>query len=623
MGRARGQSLILVLAILLVIPLLGLMFLRLVVGDIDFVTRREGMVTADLLAQSGMEYALFMLNHGDWLDRPRPFRYDGVVGSGRFRVTVSGDRSSNVLTVVSEGMGQCRGKCRYTAQVSNPANMTGFAMCVGNHDVQAGRPKPAVVQIGSEGVAANSVTQEVLRIPDSGAVMVGGGRDPHFGGVVVGSDYVIDENGSALTRDSVGPVSAGHYVISYADGRIVFSASDQGRCVYVIYDYLRTVPLPPSQLVVKLADDPVRELSERVHDCNGRQFQHSSIFPDTQGGYFIDYDRASLRLSGFDAGASLRTTFSLLGTRISGPVHVNGDIEWCHLNRLYMIEGRDDVISVTGEFRYAPGSRVQIMTEKHSVTDVRAANLMPRSYRDAAPSVPIPLVGLAWLRRQADPARGGDGLYIDNSQDVEREVIGPTGSGDRTNWAGQALYREWQGTEGRYWENGVFHAPGRMLDLTSLAEEEARNGLIFAEGNLRLKGRVPAGRRLTIVSANNIYIEGSIWSSEPDSSVAIVAERSICINLSELDPVGAEGVSLGMYVNAAVVARTGTLAVIPGGATNSELLFNGAIYMNEVYPNIEWAKAFASITYLYDPGLRRSGTSPRFLASLLRMQRTN
>ncbi len=55
------------------------------------------------------------------------------------------------------------------------------------------------------------------------------------------------------------------------------------------------------------------------------------------------------------------------------------------------------------------------------------------------------------------------------------------------------------------------------------------NGIIYAEGNLRVKGTIP-NRQLTVVSGSNIYIEGSLVRSERNSSLALMAQDNVVVN---------------------------------------------------------------------------------------------
>ncbi|MCL5103714.1 MAG: hypothetical protein M1133_06315 [Armatimonadetes bacterium] len=75
------------------------------------------------------------------------------------------------------------------------------------------------------------------------------------------------------------------------------------------------------------------------------------------------------------------------------------------------------------------------------------------------------------------------------------------------------------------------------------------NGVIYAEGNVRIRGMLPPNMQLTVVSGENIYIEGSLlkyrdpaWRStsmdtwrgaDPTCGLALLAKQNICVNTTQ------------------------------------------------------------------------------------------
>jgi len=62
-------------------------------------------------------------------------------------------------------------------------------------------------------------------------------------------------------------------------------------------------------------------------------------------------------------------------------------------------------------------------------------------------------------------------------------------------------------------------------------------GVIYAEGNIRIRGVIPRGRQLTVVSGGNIFIEGNLMKPRlpiglPDetSTIALLAKENIVVN---------------------------------------------------------------------------------------------
>ncbi|MCL5104155.1 MAG: hypothetical protein M1133_08580 [Armatimonadetes bacterium] len=79
----------------------------------------------------------------------------------------------------------------------------------------------------------------------------------------------------------------------------------------------------------------------------------------------------------------------------------------------------------------------------------------------------------------------------------------------------------------------------------------AGNGVIYAEGNIRIRGMLPPDMQLTVASGENIYIEGSLlkyrkpdWKNDsnerrdwrgadPTCGLALLAKQNICVNTTQ------------------------------------------------------------------------------------------
>jgi hypothetical protein len=102
---------------------------------------------------------------------------------------------------------------------------------------------------------------------------------------------------------------------------------------------------------------------------------------------------------------------------------------------------------------------------------------------------------------------------------------------------------------------------GRVIDWYEGGTRHIEgNGVVFAEGNIRIRGMLPKGMKLTIVSNQNIYIDGSVlkyrdpkWnptSSDPyrgadcTGGLALLARQNIIVNttqfFSPLNTIGAD-----------------------------------------------------------------------------------
>jgi len=608
--------LIIALLAILLLAVVAAVFVRLVAGNIDFSGRQAAVLSAEHLARSGLDYAAHQLGCGDWLDRPRPFALVRNLGRGRIDIRVS-DFNSRMLKVQSTGFDETGVRRKLCMFVGRPDVMTDHVLCVLNFDITNGRYRTgSIVRIGSGDTGVSSISEELHIVPEDGIVKSEAPHDRYYAGLVPGTTCVIDDSGAELDIEGLQPEGPGHYSVDLASGTFVFHRSDAGRRICLFYDYFRRVPLAPNPYAVVLPNAPVKPNSERVWDANGVHFRRSYVFPSVQANYFVDYQRGVVRVSEFDSGRAIRVAYSLLGSRHTGPIHVNGDLEWCNRNACFLFERRGDKVSASGRFRYAPGATVSIWTENTHIQDARFVKEAASVYRQGQALLEPPLFNLDWLRRQADPGRGGSGWYFDNLGDVEKLAVGESVSHAQYE---SALFDAWQSRQGMHWSAGEFDPPGVVIDLAELPPGEPDNGLIFAEGNLRVRGRIPEGRRLTLVSANNIYIDGNIWRKDDRSALALIAEKNICINVSGTAANRMAEVGTEFYVNALLCARRGTLAVIPGSARHRRAIIFGAVCINTAYNDREWGKAFSSTDFVFDPSFRSCRTRPPYLATVLQI----
>jgi len=67
-----------------------------------------------------------------------------------------------------------------------------------------------------------------------------------------------------------------------------------------------------------------------------------------------------------------------------------------------------------------------------------------------------------------------------------------------------------------------------------------RNGVIYADGNIRIKGMLAEGKQLTVVSGGIIYIEGNILKYRDEdgrldktSAISLLAKQYVCVNTTQ------------------------------------------------------------------------------------------
>lgn len=187
----------------------------------------------------------------------------------------------------------------------------------------------------------------------------------------------------------------------------------------------------------------------------------------------------------------------------------------------------------------------------------------------------------------------GRGVYINNAQDIQRESRGVLGGYTlRNDWLKPGNSRYWNGPfyepPGAYIElvevieNGQIRAQGFRItrnqadprdvwynpltglptNIKTLAFQFVNptnpqdntltneiveslppnyrsrfrvpfNGVIYAEGNVRVRGRIPSGRQITIVTNGTAYIEGNIVKGDERSALAIIARDYVCVNTTQ------------------------------------------------------------------------------------------
>jgi len=165
----------------------------------------------------------------------------------------------------------------------------------------------------------------------------------------------------------------------------------------------------------------------------------------------------------------------------------------------------------------------------------------------------------------------GEGLYINNQHDVQEETPVYTLRGDWTNPGASEYWRgpyytppavsiiltpydldSNDGPDMILTHSGAPGAPkfnwydenGNVLSATGeqILMSYPKNGVIFAEGNIRIKGMLPPDVQLTVVSGATIYVEGNILKyrtgnpkvdPSPRSAIALLATDNICVNTTQ------------------------------------------------------------------------------------------
>ncbi|MCC6484098.1 MAG: hypothetical protein IT209_04550 [Armatimonadetes bacterium] len=159
----------------------------------------------------------------------------------------------------------------------------------------------------------------------------------------------------------------------------------------------------------------------------------------------------------------------------------------------------------------------------------------------------------------------GDGLYIGNSSDTQQ-------AGSSMFGGVQTLQTEWTHPDGKgNWQGDRYVPPGAVIHINpdatltitrtdtikggrkyvwyelsggrlvqrpdlgpTMTMPYPPNGVVYADGNIRISGVVAPNRQLTVVSNENIYIEGNVLKGDRDTSaISLLARKNIVVNTTQ------------------------------------------------------------------------------------------
>ncbi|MBI3944594.1 MAG: hypothetical protein HY321_01620 [Armatimonadetes bacterium] len=142
--------------------------------------------------------------------------------------------------------------------------------------------------------------------------------------------------------------------------------------------------------------------------------------------------------------------------------------------------------------------------------------------------------------------RGPDGSRLTTKTMYFELQPGPAPkAGDPTSMEYTLMPKFWDGSE---WKTINWSAqPPRWESVSSgNGRRYPFNGVIYAEGNVRIRGRLPmdtsdGGVRLTVVSRGTVYIEGNVLkgpnapnATDSRSQIALLARDFVCLNTTSL-----------------------------------------------------------------------------------------
>lgn len=249
-------------------------------------------------------------------------------------------------------------------------------------------------------------------------------------------------------------------------------------------------------------------------------------------------------------------------TKRGGPIRVNGNVAFDDVS--IVLRGLDyggittprDLVEITGNISGSSPTYIFVDQDYNSINPPEDDFVKAKQNDESISTLDAPLIdkkieSLNTTRyRQLTKNSGdlisgkgrkgeygyGDGLYLNNFTDVQEESWKLTGL--------VALRNDWVNSGySEYWKGPYYEPPGAVVILSpngitiqrddrigfctengvptasySKTFDYPKNGVFFAEGNIRIRGMLPADTQLTIVSNENIYIEGNILKNRPNNT---------------------------------------------------------------------------------------------------------
>jgi hypothetical protein len=531
MRGERGQSLILALLVMFLLVFIGGVFITLIARNIGRTRRSGEVLSADYLAEAGIRYADDQLTYGrdgaDW--RPIP-DYPGVLNDPPVPpLPLPQDPD---YTWLMQGFSRFNyAKGRFLIRVT--------------YDPNRDDPLSKYIKIESVGrmgtVDPNDPTTYALRQPmrlrkEKVAYKAIGitdyarfvtNKDRRTGELSLGAPKFITSFGEQLTSGEIrgAPIRVNGDLLWHGKN-FVWLDSRRGDAVEVAGDIRHDVhgdPTAPGSEVTQVFVNtaPVRESSDRNFDTSPAdplaelgKYRDGSAEPDVsqRPRSIVRLEPPILDSQGPSGGLGRYREL----TRNSGVWKRDPDRNWFN----------------TGLYGWGQGIYINNREDIQSQAELRGDWTQPGGPNWLGPYYTPP--GLIIILHPFD---------LDNADGDNNIMTGPDLLLRRPSPEGRAKYN-WYDQDGN-----LLAAAGETLLMPY-----PKNGVLFAEGNVRIKGTLPPGVQLTVVSGGTIYIEGNILKyprdyqrSDPslppppdtplidveqpkDSAIALLATDYVCVN---------------------------------------------------------------------------------------------
>ena len=542
--RRNGQSLILAIVIMFLLAFLAVIFIAMVTRNLFQAGRSNDVLRAEQLAHAGIEYADAQLTRSedgaDW--RPAPTPDTALVANDPDHKWINDLAISQRFTRVNSGQGRFLLRVSYNPDPLDPMSKYIKIESIGRLGSVDPADPTTLTTAGEQALRVEMTAYKPIGVTDyvrfvtnkdkrsTPVSLDAPGYDVTFGSPYVsaaepGNGAPIRVNGSLLWQ--------GGKVQIFLRGTTTAGGNDMPiDTVAVSGDIFHALPSPgaPVTAIPDVTVGRILYTGINASDGGGGQVLPSAdpLF-NTYGGYYRDGSDALDRggqprairriepplLDVFERSARL-TRYRAL-TRNSGEwmnVGTAASPNW--LNTGWFGWGRGVYIDNGTDIQEESGTLTGGFTLRGDWT--KPNNVMSNS-------------------RWRGPYYIAEGVQITlNPVDTDG-----TANGDDGETPDITLTRTDKASDGskRVWLNSV-GVPQVGLGQT-ITMHYPKNGVIYAEGNVRIKGMLPPGVQLTVVSGGTIYIEGNILKyrnhgdidPDPRCAIALLAEDYICVNTTQ------------------------------------------------------------------------------------------
>lgn len=547
-AKQDGTTLIIALLVIVIMASLGAVFISLISRNIRFAERGRESLTEQYFAEAGIRFAVNQLSHSeegaDWRPQPdnldmtqpliardpdAPFLmpYSQADQFDNNGVRVSGP--SGGFTRIAFGKGRSLVRVSYQPQLNDPFSHMIKIESVGRvGEVDANDPTTFI----NDGPLKRRVLVAYVQIGLADYLRFVMNHDRRATPTEVGADEIglVDPQNAA---QSITPTIV--YGLPQAAGagwggapmRFNTDVRFRGNVQMFVNPDFERVEVAGSIDVPGLAANGTPSVTLNgvpVYPSNRQQFStHNGLIRDASARVDpFGYPRSAAyleppRMDVVDPASGQNRYIAL--TRASGRWRQDFGGNWYNTGRDGY--GRGIYINNTGDIQQESGSLVGGYSMRSDWLNPGRSPFWNGAFY-TPPGAYVELID----RADVNPLRAKFGMVVTRNQSNNNDTWREPVSGRRTNIK----------TLG-FW----FRAPNDRFDpriyndftRNQPNQDVEFNGVIYLEGNVRIRGTIPRGRQITIVTNGTAYIEGNLLKGDAFSSLAIIAKDHVCLNTTQ------------------------------------------------------------------------------------------